>query len=70
MIDFNERAIAPSAVAKVIHAGRVPTSRNTRTRIHGGTGKFEGASGGGTYTLEELTKTLLGGKYKGSIEMP
>jgi hypothetical protein len=24
----------------------------------GGTGKYEGASGGGTYTLEELTNTL------------
>jgi len=36
----------------------------------GGTGKLEGASGGGTYTLEELTKTLMGGKYKGTIELP
>ena len=36
----------------------------------GGTGKYEGASGGGTYTLEELTDTLLGGKYKGTIELP
>jgi hypothetical protein len=36
----------------------------------GGTGKYEGASGGGTYTMEELTETLLGGKYKGTIELP
>ena len=36
----------------------------------GGTGKYAGASGGGTYTLEELTDTLLGGKYKGTIELP
>jgi hypothetical protein len=36
----------------------------------GGTGKYEGASGGGTYTLEELTDTLYGGKYKGTIELP
>ena len=36
----------------------------------GGTGTLEGASGGGTYTLEELTKTLMGGKYKGTIELP
>jgi hypothetical protein len=36
----------------------------------GGTGKFEGAGGGGTYTLEELTDTLLGGKYKGTTELP
>jgi hypothetical protein len=36
----------------------------------GGTGKFENAGGGGTYMLEELTDTLLGGKYKGTIELP
>jgi hypothetical protein len=41
------------------------TYRNT-----GGTGKFQNAAGGGTYTLEELTDTLLGGKYKGTIELP
>ena len=35
-----------------------------------GTGKYEGAGGGGTYTLEELTDTLMGGKYKGTIELP
>lgn len=36
----------------------------------GGTGKYQGASGGGTYTLEELTDTLLGGRFKGTIELP
>ena len=36
----------------------------------GGTGKYEGASGGGTYSLEELTDTLLGGRYKQTIELP
>jgi hypothetical protein len=36
----------------------------------GGTGKYEGAGGGGTYTNEELTDTLLGGRYKGTIELP
>ena len=36
----------------------------------GGTGKFEDASGGGTYTLEELTDTLLGGRYNGTIDLP
>lgn len=36
----------------------------------GGTGKYQGASGGGTYTMEELTDTLMGGKYKGAIELP
>jgi hypothetical protein len=36
----------------------------------GGTGKYQNAGGGGTYTLEELTDTLMGGKYKGTIELP
>ncbi len=36
----------------------------------GGTGKYEGASGGGTYTMEELTDRLLGGKYKGQLVLP
>jgi hypothetical protein len=39
-------------------------------KFTGGTGKYEGASGGGTYTMEELTDTLLGGRYKGTIELP
>ena len=32
----------------------------------GGTGKYEGASGGGTYLYDQLTDTLAGGRYKGS----
>jgi hypothetical protein len=36
----------------------------------GGTGKYEGASGGGTYFCEQLTDTLAGGTYKGTIELP
>jgi hypothetical protein len=36
----------------------------------GGTGKYQGAGGGGTYTLEELTDTLMGGKFKGQIVLP
>jgi hypothetical protein len=39
-------------------------------KITGGTGKYEGASGGGTYTLEELTDTLEGGRYKGTMQLP
>jgi hypothetical protein len=39
-------------------------------KITGGTGKYQGASGGGTYTLEELTDTLMGGKFKGQIVLP
>ena len=36
----------------------------------GGTGKYAGATGGGTYTMEELTDTLLGGKFKGQLVLP
>jgi hypothetical protein len=39
-------------------------------KITGGTGKYQSASGGGTYTLEELTDTLMGGKFKGQIVLP
>jgi hypothetical protein len=39
-------------------------------KFTGGTGKYQGATGGGTYTLEELTDTLMGGKYKGTIQLP
>jgi hypothetical protein len=36
----------------------------------GGTGKYQGASGGGTYFYETLTDTLAGGTYKGSVQLP
>jgi hypothetical protein len=36
----------------------------------GGTGKYEGASGGGTYTSKTLTDTLGWGQYKGTIQLP
>jgi hypothetical protein len=36
----------------------------------GGTGKYEGTSGGGTYFYENLTDTLAGGTYKGKFELP
>ena len=39
-------------------------------KITGGTGKYEGASGGGTYTCENLTDTLCGGRYKATIQLP
>ena len=40
-------------------------------KITGGTGKYEGASGGGTYTSEAFFKdTLSAGKYKATIELP
>lgn len=36
----------------------------------GGTGKYKGAKGGGTYKTEELTTTLYGGRKKGNLELP
>jgi hypothetical protein len=39
-------------------------------KITGGTGKYQGASGGGTYIYENLTDTLAGGTYKGKLELP
>lgn len=39
-------------------------------KITGGTGKYKGASGGGTYTDEFLTDTLTGGRTKGKILLP
>jgi hypothetical protein len=33
----------------------------------GGTGKFEGVGGGGTYFYEALSDTLFGGRYKGTL---
>jgi hypothetical protein len=38
--------------------------------VTGGTGEYEGASGGGTYTLDQLTDTLYGGRYEGKLEQP
>lgn len=36
----------------------------------GGTGKYKGATGGGTYKTDELTTTLYAGRKKGSLELP
>ena len=36
----------------------------------GGTGKYEGASGGGTYMYENITDTLAGGRFKGQLILP
>jgi len=36
----------------------------------GGTGKFAGAKGGGTYSYENITDTIAGGRFKGKIELP
>ena len=39
-------------------------------KITGGTGKYAGAKGGGTYTMEELPGGLWGGRRKGKLELP
>jgi hypothetical protein len=39
-------------------------------KFTGGTGKYQGATGGGTYIYENLTDTLSGGTYKETIELP
>jgi len=36
----------------------------------GGTGKYQGASGGGTYMYENITDTLAGGTFKGQLVLP
>jgi len=39
-------------------------------KFTGGTGKYQGASGGGTYMYENITDTLAGGTYKGTLQLP
>jgi hypothetical protein len=39
-------------------------------KITGGAGKYQGATGGGTYMYESLTDTLSGGRYQGTIQLP
>ena len=39
-------------------------------KVTGGTGKFEGATGGGSYLYENLTDTLSGGRLKGQVKVP
>ena len=41
-------------------------------KITGGTGKYEAASGGGTYTLDpkSFAEPLSGGTYNGKLELP
>jgi hypothetical protein len=55
------------------HLEGIYTYKNT-----GGTGKYKGASGGGTYTLENkftdtlknISDAMSGGTYNGTIELP
>jgi hypothetical protein len=39
-------------------------------KVTGGTDKYEGASGGGTYVYDGLTDTLFAGTFKGTIIVP
>jgi hypothetical protein len=36
----------------------------------GGTEKYNGVKGGGTYMYQSLSDTLSGGRYKGTIQLP
>ncbi len=36
----------------------------------GGTGRFKGIAGGGTYQYDQLTDTLFGGRYSSKWELP
>jgi hypothetical protein len=36
----------------------------------GGTGKYQGVKGSGTYRYENLTDSVYGGKIKGKLELP
>lgn len=38
-------------------------------KVTGGTGKFEGATGSGSYLYENLTDTLSGGRQKGQVKL-
>jgi len=40
------------------------------SKIAGGTGKFQGASGDFTYSYDNLTDALSGGRYKGTLKLP
>ena len=51
-------------------AGRRTRNKGTFKNT-GGTGKYEGASGGGTYTLDDkgFKEPLSGGTYNGTIQL-
>ena len=36
----------------------------------GGTDRFNGVTGGGTYKYDQLTTTLFGGRYRSKWELP
>jgi hypothetical protein len=38
--------------------------------VTGCTGKFQSVSGSGTYQYDQLTETLYGGRYSGTLELP
>ena len=39
-------------------------------KITGGAGKYEGVTGAGTYVYENLSDTIAGGTYKGTVTTP
>jgi hypothetical protein len=71
----------PGGVGKAQRTATYPSNVETHCReegshlkeyifkITGGTGKYAGAKGGGTYFYKSLTNTLSGGAYEGRIEL-
>ena len=55
-----------------LHESWEEDSNKGTYKTTGGTGKYEGASGGGTYTVDPkgFAEPLSGGKYNGTIELP
>jgi hypothetical protein len=60
-------------VTRNVPAFGLPLSGRLKEYIYkftGGTGKYQGASGGGTYMYENIADTLAGGTYKGQLVLP
>jgi hypothetical protein len=71
-----EAGRAPALARIAIRAETRPTRPGRRALKEytyaktGGTGKYEGLSGGGTYMYESLTDKLFGGRYRGKLVLP
>ena len=67
-----EQTPAPTAPARAVF--QTPTRATSESveflKVTGGSGKYQGATGGGTYFYENLTDTLSGGTYKETIQLP
>jgi len=45
-------------------------NKEFKYEVTGGTGKYKGVKGGGTYRYENLTDTVYGGPINGKLELP